>query len=193
MALWRAPHATVMMDKTSEVNSGTTIIGQSGSLASYMSGATVVTGSMKNVTVVVPEGEVEMTNFLGVTSSFQNADLDKKPFGMAELSGTFVLTHDELLMDSQSTPEHLFFGLGDTTPTGYHQYQAGLITSGDYNRPAITIVVKIADASDEVTMALENAHITKYGDVKIDGADGVWEFEISAKALPKDFAMEWKD
>jgi len=193
MALWRAPHATVLIDKTSQVNSGTTIIGQSGSLASYMTGATVITGSMKNVTVLVPEGDVEMVNFLGVTSSFQNAEIDAKPFGIAELTGTLVLTKDELLMDSQATPAHLFFGTADTTPTGYHQYQAGLITTGDFDRPAITVVVKITDGTKEVNMALQNARITKYGDVKIDDADGVWEFDITVKALPKDFAIEWKD
>ena len=193
MGLWRAPHATVYIDTSEQVNSGNTIIGESGVLTSFMTGATVITGSMKNISIVVPEGEAEQVNFLGITSGFQNSEFDAKPFGMAELTGTSILPQDELLMDSQGTPEHLFFGPKLAAPTSYGQYQAGSITTGVYDRPEITIVVSLAEGTKVVNIALQDALITKYGEVKIDDADGHWEFEIAIKALTKNFAMEWKN
>ena len=187
MALWRAPHAEVKVDLASNVS-----ITTSAALDTFFSSATSISGYMKNVTVIVPEGDVELVNFLGVTSSFQNAELDQKPFGLAELSGTLVLGHDEVL-EGQTSHTHLFFGAGTGVDTNaFYRYQAGSITSGDFDRPESGWLINITDGTDEVNMVLDNAFITKYGDVKIDDADGHWEVDVTVKCKPADFYMEWK-
>ncbi len=187
MALWRAPHAEVKVDLASNVTLTT-----SAALDTFFSSATSISGKMKNVSVVVPEGDVELVNYLGVTSSFQNADLDQKPFSIAELSGTLILGHDEVL-EGQTAHTHLFFGAGTAISTTHHRYQAGSITTGDFDRPESAWLINITDGTDEVNMVLDNAFITKFGDVKIDGADGHWEVDVTVKCKPADFYMEWKD
>jgi len=187
MALWRAPHAEVKVDLASNVS-----IDSTAALDTFFSSATSISAYMKNVTVMVPEGDVELVNFLGVTSNFQNAELDQKPFGLAELSGTLVLGHDEIL-EGQTANTHLFFGAGTSIDTAaYYRYQPGKVTNGDFDRPESGWLINITDGTDEVNMVFDNAIITKYGDVKIDGADGHWEFDVTVKAKPADFYMEWK-
>jgi hypothetical protein len=187
MALWRAPHAEVKVDLASNVTLAT-----NAALDTFFSSATSISGKLKNISVVVPEGDVELVNYLGVTSSFQNADLDQKPFSIAELTGTLILGHDEVL-EGQTANTHLFFGAGTSINTAAHyRYQAGSITTGDFDRPVSAWLINITDGTDEVSMVLDNALITKYGDVKIDGADGHWEVDVTVKCKPADFYMEWK-
>ena len=187
MALWRAPHAEVKVDLASNITLTT-----SAALDTFFGSSTSISGKLKNVSVVVPEGDVELINFLGVTSSFQNTELDQKAFGLAELSGTLILGHDEVL-EGQTSHTHLFFGAGVSINSGAHyRYQAGKITNGEFIRPDCAWLINITDGTDEVNMLLDNAFITKFGDVKIDDADGHWEVDVTVKCKPADFYMEWK-
>ena len=187
MALWRAPHAEVKVDLASNITLTT-----SAALDTFFGSSTSISGKLKNVSVIVPEGDVELVNFLGVTSSFQNSELDQKPFGLAELSGTLVLGHDEII-EGQTSHTHLFFAAGTGVDSNaFYRYQAGKVSGGDFARPESGWLINITDGTDEVNMVLDNALITKYGDVTIGEADGHWEFEVTVKCKPSDFYMEWK-
>ena len=201
MVLWRAPHAEVKIDLASNVT-----IAASAALDTFFgSTATTISAYMKNISVVVPEGDVEQINFLGVTSSFQNSNLDQKPFGMGEVSGTLILkrptsadTYTEMLIDTPAAgnPTHLFFGEGTDIPaagTTHRRYQAGSITTGDFDRPESAWLINITDGTEETNIVLDNAFVTKYGEVKIDGADGHWEVDVNVKCKNSDFYMEWKN
>jgi len=189
MVLWRAPHTDVKIADASTVTVTTAAL-----LDSFTSGDTDIDGKMKSVTIVVPEGDVEGINLLGtesiVGSNFQTMILDQKPFGLAELSGTLVLDGDEILTNNS---KHLFFGSATAVSGTHSRYRAGSVTTGANDRPQVTIAVNLTDGTDEVTMLLDNAYITKMGDIKIDSADGHWEFDVTMKCKPGDFHMEWKD
>jgi len=192
MVLWRAPHATVKVALAADIT-----ISTGEAMATTFTNATptgtAITAYMKDVTISVPEGDVDTINLLGaetiVSSKFQNMLLDPKPFGLAELSGTLVFQDDEIL---EHNSKHLFFGTKTTSPSSYSRYRAGSVTSGAYDRPEIAIMVSLADATDVVTFVLDNAFITQLGEFKVE-ADGGGEFEITVKCKPGDFHVEWKD
>jgi len=153
--------------------------------------AVAVTARMKNVTVSLPEGDVEIVQLLGETNSFQNAEIDEKPFGIAELSGTFIMKEDEFLFDNS---KHLFFGSATAVGGTHSRYQPGKTDgSGAFARPTSSWLIKLDDGTDELMIVLHNATITKLGDIKLDSADGHWEFDVTVKCLPQDCYMEWKD
>jgi len=185
--IWNAGQTAVKIDLATNI-----AIDAAGPLDADFAAATTITGFMKNVTIVEPEGDIEKVDLLGVTSSFQNALLDHKPFGMAELTGTLVLDGDEMLVDSGATKQ-LFFGAPTAIAGGYSRYQAGAFTAGVLDRPQVAILVVLSDGTDKISFVLDDAYITKYGDVKIDGADGHWEVEVTIKCLPINFYMEWLD
>jgi len=201
MVLWRAPHAEVKIDLASNV----TIAGTAALDTFFGSTATLISAYMKNISVVVPEGDVEQVNFLGVTSGFQNSNIDQKPFAMGEVSGTLVMkrpvaadTYTELLIETPASgnPTHLFFGAGTDIPSAsptHRRYQAGSITSGDFDRPESAWLINVTDGTEEINIVLDNAFVTKFGEVKIDGPDGHWELDVNVKSQTKDFYMEWKN
>ena len=186
--IWRAPHGAIKVADASTITiDSSTLLDTEFSTAT----ATTVSGFMKNITISSPEGNVEMVNLLGVdANSFQNALLDEKPFGLAELSGTLVLAGDEIL---EHNSKHLFFGTATTIATTHSRYQPGKTTTGNFNRPKSSWLVNLDDGTDEVNIVLDNAVITKVGDKKIDSADGHWEMEVTVKCLPKDYYEEIKD
>ena len=139
----------------------------------------------KSLTVAVPEGAVEMVNFLGIdSSSFQNAELEEKPFDVGGISGTLVLNDTEVL-------ETLFYGSGTAISTTYRRYQPGILSSS--GRPDVAILVDIYDAVSlkRVSVVLNNAKVTKLGDIKISGPDSHFEVEFNAVCLPRDFYIEF--
>jgi len=147
-----------------------------------------IESNVKNLTIVEPEGAIEKIDLLGETSGFQNAELDFKPFGLASISGTLVHPGDEVL-------EPWAFGDGTAVPSGsptHHRYQAGDSTSGK-TRKAAAFLVNLDDGTDEVTILLNNAYISKLGDRRIASADGHWEQDFEAFCLAKDFYIEYKD
>ena len=135
----------------------------------------------KNITIVEPEGTVDKIDLLGEdANNFQNAQLDKKPFGLAKISGTLILDGDEVL-------ETYAYGSGTTISTTHTRYQAG-----DGSRTACAFLVNLDDGTKEVNIVLNNAYITKLGDRKIT-ADGHWEQDFEAACLPSDYYVEYKD
>lgn len=143
-------------------------------------------GYLKNVTIAIPEGSVDKIDLLGETNGFQNAELDEKPYGLATISGTLVHPGDEVL-------ETYYGGSSGTAVTGgYTRYQYGDSTATK-TRQDVAILVNLDDGSQETNHLLNNAKITKLGDVTISGADSHWEQSFEAVCLPKDYYVEYKD
>lgn len=183
MKVWRARETKALIADASEVT-----ISASSDLYTTVDGAAskfAFEGLMKNVTVTEPEGDAEKVDLLGVdANSFQNAELDLKPYGVATLTGT-------LLHQSQYAANGLleeWAGSATTVATSYHRYQLGNNT-----RTPCTIVVQLSDGTKEANIALDNAIITKLGDRKIGAADGHWEQEIKVVCLPRDYYVEYKE
>lgn len=149
----------------------------------FTSGSTVLSTIAKDVTVTPSEGAVDQTNYMGKDANdFQNATLTEKPFGMAKVS--MSLTQDAI---SQILTK--FAGTGTTITGGYKRFQIGKATA----RVPVAILINMSDADEYVAILLHNALISKMGDRKQGGADGVWEFEVEANCLPKDYYEEYKE
>src|SRR4030042_3163531 len=178
--VWHARETEVEFSLASAVT-----ISTSAAIDTFFTGSSMA-GNMKNVTIVVPEGAIEKIDLLGETSNFQNAELEMKPYGLATISGTLVLPGDEVL-------ETFFMGPSGTVVTGgFTRYQAGSSATSS-KRPQIAILVNLTDGTDEVSIVLDDAYITKLGDKKISGADGHWEMDFEAVCLPSDYYEEFKD
>ena len=178
MVVFRARHTTMKIDQATDVT-----ITTAAALDTFFVTAGVVTlGNVKNVTISVPEGAVDKIDMIGVDgNSFQNQDVDIKPFGMATLSGTLVHSGDEVL-------EPFAYGAGTAIAATYTRFRFDNGT-----RPEIALLVKLTDGTDVVNVALDNAYMTKLGDIKLSGADGYWEQDFSLTCLPKDAHVEYKD
>lgn len=151
-------------------------------LEDVFSAGTAFSGHIKDVSISPPEGDVEVVNFLGETSGFQNQKFELKPFSEASISGTLVVDSDEIL-------ESLAYGSGTASASGYTRYRVG-----DGNRVNTgAILALLNNGTDEVAVVLDNLYITKLGDLSPTGTDGHWEIEFSAKCLAKDFYIEFKD
>lgn len=150
--------------------------------------ANAVASSAKNVTVTPPTTDVEKVDLLGLdTNRFQNALLDNKPPGLATITGTLLLGEDETLeatIVSGSTAV--------TGPPASTRYQYGKDRDLDTNIAILCNMQEFGQAS-RVSFCMVNAKITKFGDVKISGADGHWEQDFTAVCLPKDFYWEYID
>jgi hypothetical protein len=176
MVVFRARHTTMKIDEASDVT-----ITTAAALDTFFGSATTL-ANVKNVTIAIPEGAVDKIDLIGVDgNSFQNQDVDIKPYGMATLSGTLVHSGDEVL-------EVFAYGSGTAVAATHHRYRMG-----DGNRPEVAILTKLTDGTDIVNVALDNAYITKLGDAKLSGADGHWEQDFSITCLPRDTHVEYKD
>jgi hypothetical protein len=176
MVVFRARQTLMKIDEASDVT-----ITTSAALDTFYGSATTL-ANVKNVTIAIPEGAVDKIDLIGVDgNSFQNQDVDIKPFGMATLSGTLVHGGDEVL-------EPFAYGSGTAIAATHHRYRLG-----DGNRPTVSILTKLTDGTDIVNVALDNAYITKLGDAKLSGADGHWEQDFNITCLPRDTHVEYKD
>jgi len=144
---------------------------------------------LKNVTIAEPEGAIEKVDLCGVSSSFQNAELDFKPYGIARISGS--LLHESDWAASDALEEWVEVGT-DYNSGGSHAFQPGKGTYGD-GRVACAILVRLYDTTDEVNILMDNAYITKLGDRRLSGADGHWEQDFEAVCLPSGYFVEYKD
>jgi hypothetical protein len=167
-----------------------TISGTTSTLESYFTtgstGAQNIQGRAKNVTIAIPDSAVDIVNFLGVDANgFQNAELEAKPFSGGGMSGTLVLDDIDVL-------EALFYGTATSITGGLSRYQAGKLTSAGRPRIALLLHLENLDASKKLSFVLNNANISKLGDVKISGPDSHFEVEFEAICLPKDFYFERK-
>jgi len=145
----------------------------------------------KNTTIAIPEGSIDKVDFLGVDSnSFQNAELEEKSFSNAGISGTIVLDNVEVL-------ESFYYGDGtsatDTDVSG-KTYQAGILSSSGRKESAILITLdngSTTTSKKKLNFLLNNAKITKLGDVKLSGPDSHFEVDFEATCLPRDFYMQF--
>ncbi len=61
------------------------------------------------------------------------------------------------------------------------------------NHKNIAVGVNIDATGAATQFALDNAKVTKYGDVRISGADSHWEQDVTVTCLPKDFYWDYLD
>ena len=185
MALTNLSSGGLLIPRNSRVvfTSGVTVATTSDLYATFI--ATVATGVQaltKSVTITPPERSQDLQSFLGVDENdFQNQMLESKPPGLTTLTGSFVLDADESFESSL-----------DITPTtvtgGYTRYQLGNAQERETD-----ILVQISGSSGVINLALIDAQITKWGDIKVSGPDSHWEQDITAVCLAKNFYWEYKD
>jgi len=172
--IWQAREAVVKIDLASNVT-----IGTSAALDTFFSSGTAMQGDLKEVSISGSEGAVEQIDLIGEdTNSFQNADKDKKPFGMVELTGKLVLRGDE-------TIETFAYGTSVAVNGTHTRYQPGI-------RQEVSVLINNDDATNEYSAVLDNADVTKMGDLALN-ADGHWERDFSITCLARDFYEEFKD
>lgn len=172
--IWQAREAQVKIDLASNVT-----ITSATALSNFFSGATALEGSLKEISISGSEGDVEQIDFIGEDSNgFQNADKDKKPFGMVEISGKLVLRGDE-------TIESFAYGTSITVATNYTRYQPGI-------RQEVSVLLLNDDGTDYHAAVLDNADVTKMGDLSLS-ADGHWERDFTIKGLARDLYEEFKN
>jgi len=157
---------------------------------------------MKDITVAVPEGSIELMNFLGVDSNYvQNTALDEKPYTLAGISGTITIpkTNAGGVTSNDSdieTVEKFFFGDSTDIPTSsptHLRYQPAKLSSTGRKEISILVTFNNGQSGDnerEINVVLDKAKITKLGDIKMTGADGNLEVEFNAVCRPNDFMYE---
>ncbi len=169
--VWQARETTIKLDTADNIT-----ITTADNLSTFFSSSPDITATAKNVTIVEPEGDVDKIDLLGVDASgFQNAELEEKPFGLAQITGTLVL-------DSVDRIEDFALGTGTTVATDYTRYRVG-----DGNRPDCAVLISLTDGTNEVYFAMDNAKFTRIGDIKISGPDSHWEQDFKIVCLPRDF------
>ena len=174
--IWFPKEGTIKMDAAVSVT-----ISASTVLDTAFSSATTVTGQFKDFSMTPGIGDADIIHLLGTTSSFQNAELEEKPAGICEISGTIVVPGDEIM-------ESEIFGTGTAAGGTHTTYQPGLAS-----RTKLAILLNQDDGTDELNFAVTNAVLTSY-EPKFSGADGHLEASVTFKCLPKDFyGPQFKD
>lgn len=160
-----------------EFDTSTTLSG------TFASSGYEISAAMKNITITPPETSWEKQDLIGqTTNGFQNQLLDEKPVGIATITGTLILAEDEMISD-------LLISGSATSVASYSRYQIGEKTSD--NR--VTVVVTLSKNQNTVSFGIEDAVVTKWGDVRISGPDGHWEQDITVISLAKNFYWEFED
>ena len=148
-------------------------------LENQASAGTAFTGSIKDVSITPPTGEVEQENFLGEDSNgFQHSRFNKSAFAAAEISGTLVVEDFEMF-------EELFGGDGvettaDAIDESRYQY-------GNNSRKVGAIFAKLDNGSKYKSILMNGFYLTSTGDISITDADGHWEMEFEGMCLPADY------
>ena len=175
--VWHASEAVIKLDAASSVT-----ITTSAALDTFFSSGTAIQGIAKDISIKQSIPDVDKIDLLGTDSSgYQNAELEKKPAGLTEVTMTLVLPGDEV-----SAIE--LFGVGTAISTTHTRYSPGLVAS-----QTIAMLLNLDDTADEVNFAGTNMKVTQY-DPKVTGADGHFEVAITLKCLPRDFyGPEFKD
>lgn len=168
MAIWEAREATV------KIGEALSSISSSATLLSQVSG-TDFSGRVKSVTISGGERDVEVVPTLGETSGYSNQELFQKSVGsLREVTMTLIYS------DIDTTQ----LGAGTVTgPSGYTRIQ------GDQDITQKAVLLSFNVGSDYTNVLLNNAYVTKLGDLKIE-ADGHAEQEITLKCLAKDYYEE---
>jgi hypothetical protein len=167
--------ATIKIDAA-----GTSSISASTVLDTAFSAGTAISGQFKDISITSAIADVEIIHLMGTTSSFQNAEMEEKPAGPFEISGTLVVPGDELA-------ESEIFGTATAAGGTHSTYQPGLAT-----RTKVELLLNLDDGTDEVNWAVDNAYVTQW-DVSAS-SDGHFEIAVTFKGLPKDFyGPQFKD
>jgi len=175
--VWEAREATLKIDNAKDVTITTAAV-----LDSFWSSGETITAYARNVTLALPEQSVEKIDLLGVNaSSFQNAARDLKPLGLATLSGTMILPNA-----TTQVLDKYYFPTQATVATNYTRYT--LATKAT----TVAVLVNMAEGTvTEVSAGIDNAVITRYGDMRIT-ADGTPEIDFEIVSLPEDVHFEIK-
>jgi len=172
--VWHAREVVVKVDASTSITTAA-------ALDTFFSG-TAIEGSLKDMTLKWPSADTDKIDLHGDDANgFQNAEKERKPFGMAELSGTLVFPGDEVV-------ETLFFPTGTAINGTHTRYRPG---TGTEKHPSF--LINLDDGTDEVNFAMESTDVM-IDEIKSTGADGSFEFTFTAKALPRNcFGPEFKD
>lgn len=175
--VWSACEAVIKIDSAADVT-----ITESAALDTFFSSGTAIEGIAKDISVTEPIGDADKIDLLGAdTNGFQNAELEKKPAGLVEISMTAILPGDEVAMAE-------LFGAGTAIDTTHTRY-----TVGKCSKTSIALLINLDDGTDEVNYAGTNLYVTAH-DVKVTGADGHFEVSMTLKGLPRDwYGPEFKD
>jgi len=175
--IWTAREAVVKIDFAANVALTT-----ASPLDTFFSASTAIEGTLKDITVTEPSGEVEKIDLHGEDANgFQNAEGEEKPFSMAEVTGTLVLPGDEV-------SESFLYDSSAAIDGTHTRYRSGTATRG-----RIALLLNLDDGTDEVNYAFDNGWRTAK-DAKSTGADGHFEVTWTLKCLPRDFyGPEFKD
>jgi formylmethanofuran dehydrogenase subunit A len=177
--IWFPKESTIKIDATGSITLSNTTV-----LSTAFTTATDITGQHKGFSINLPIADIEKIDLMGVTAQngteYQNAEVEEKPAGLVEISGTIVVPGDELM-------EAEIFGAG-TSASSYTTYEPG-----QANRTKVAILFNLDDGTDAVNFACRNAYLTEYN-VSATGADGHFEASVTFKCLPKDFfGPQYKD
>ncbi len=163
-------------------------------------------GSLKNITVTLPEQEFEKIDLLGnlqqtiganaetagtatgITPGYwQSQALIPNSISTWKMAGTAVFTGDEQFF-------HVL-GLGTSQAAGSNtRYRIGTLTSGAAFTQNFLGVLRmfLNNGSQDVNLIGTNVKM-KLGEVRPTGADGHWEADFEAMGLAHDFAIEFLD
>lgn len=181
---WVAREGTVYLNKAANIT-----ISNTDTLSGIFADSTdavSIEAACKNITITPPETSWEKQDLLGKDSdNFQNQLLDEKPVGTATFQGTLLVGEDETIEDFVVSGT-----AGGGSPAGYTRYQVG---SGEAPEVAICVTLNSNDGVAMVSFVLDNARVTKWGDVRISGPDSHWEQDVTVMCLAKDYYYEFKD
>lgn len=164
-----AKEATVKIDAAGDVS-----ISNSTVLDTAFASAKTITGQFKNVSATLATADVDKIDLMGTTSSYQNGEIEEKPAGIVEISGTIVIPGDEMM-------EGEIFGSGTAAGGTHTTYEPGLAT-----RTKLALLINLDDGTDEVNYAGTNFFNTEYN-VNLTGADGHFEATVTFKCMARDF------
>lgn len=166
--------ATIKIDASGDVSTSASTV-----LDTAFASASTITGQFKDISITVPNADVEIVNLMGVTSSFQNAEIQENPAPLAEISGTIVVPGDEIM-------ELEVWGSGTAAGGTHTTRQPGLAT-----RTKLALLINLDDGTDEVNISIDDAYMTEYSPSM--GSDDHAEASVTFKCLPKNFFIQWKD
>jgi len=180
---WFAKNNKVYIGRYPDVSFGasTTLSG------SFVSSGIEISAAQKSITVTPPETPFEKSDFCGIdTNNFQNQLLEEKPIGMPTITASLIVGEDETFED------YLMSGCSASAPTGYSRYQIG---NNDTQNSRLTICAVMAnsDGSKYVAYGLQDARLSKYGDVRVTGADSHLEQDVTFVGLAKGWYFEFKN
>jgi len=174
--IWFPKEASIKIDAAGTSSYSATTV-----FTTASSSATAIEGQFKDISITLPNADVEKIDLMGTTSSYQNAEIEEKPAPLCEVSGTIVVPGDELMSSE-------IFGSATAAGGTHSTYQAGLAT-----RTKIELLLNVDDGTDSVSFVIDDAYVTEWNP-SFTGADGHMEASVTFKCLPKNaLGPQFKD